>query len=435
VRRLIEAVAARLDARLLTDVEAPLAVALSGGGDSVALLDLVADWAQRRGRRLIALTIDHGLSPESARWTDHAAEAAARVGADFRALPWIGDKPLTGLPAAARAARHALLAQAARAAGARVILTGHTADDVAEGDWMRANGSTLGRLAEWGPSPVWPKGRGLALFRPLLTVRRQALRHHLNARGLGWIEDPANDDPRFARARARRALEGLAPPSPPPPVASATLFDVDGFGVIRGPRGLGPRDLSLALVCASGGERPPRGERLAALAHRLAGRDDVTAVLGGARVEASGDKVVVYREAGEFARRPPATTDGVWDGRFEIEAALDQTVAPAAGHRARLSPADRARLAALPAPLRSSLPVLFRNPTAAPILAGVETGLRCLVGARLALAQGGLSHEAAMTRPSDGGTPYEGLSWRGQDRRRAPTGRPDREIEKRNEPA
>ncbi|RZJ97851.1 MAG: hypothetical protein EON88_01980 [Brevundimonas sp.] len=149
----------RLTARLETQTARPLVVALSGGGDSVALLHLAADWADARGRPLLALTVDHGLTPASADWTARAEAAARAVGADWRGLVWRGDKPATGLPAAARLARHRLLADAARKAGARVILIAHTADDIDEGEVMRAEGSSVGRLREWSPSPVWPEGR------------------------------------------------------------------------------------------------------------------------------------------------------------------------------------------------------------------------------------------------------------------------------------
>jgi tRNA(Ile)-lysidine synthase len=147
-----------MDARLRTDTPAPLAVALSGGGDSVALLALAAQWARRHDRRVLALTVDHGLQPESAAWSQYAADTARRSGAEHRVLPWLGDKPTAGLSAAARRARHALLAQAAREAGASVILMGHTADDRLEGDQMRAQGTPLGELRVWSPSPVWPEG-------------------------------------------------------------------------------------------------------------------------------------------------------------------------------------------------------------------------------------------------------------------------------------
>ena len=187
-------------------------MALSGGGDSVALLHLAAEWAGAKGRRLLALTVDHNLNAMSADWTRFAGEAARAVGADWRALSWTEAVPGPGLTARARAARHGLIAEAARAAGARVVLLAHTLDDVAEADWMRARGSTLGRVREWSPSPVWPQGRGLMLLRPLLDERREGLRVFLKARGQGWVEDPANADQRFGRSGARAALRAEALP-------------------------------------------------------------------------------------------------------------------------------------------------------------------------------------------------------------------------------
>ncbi|HZW16533.1 MAG TPA: tRNA lysidine(34) synthetase TilS, partial [Brevundimonas sp.] len=183
-----------------------MALALSGGGDSMALLAVAAGWASDHRRRVLALTVDHHLNPDSPGWTAFARDTALAAGADWRGLSWEGPKPVAGLPAAARAARHRLIADAARAAGARVVLFAHTADDVAEGDVMRAEGSTLGRLRDWSPSPVWPEGRGLMLLRPMLDVRRRELRDWLTGRGTDWIDDPSNSDPKYARSRARASL-------------------------------------------------------------------------------------------------------------------------------------------------------------------------------------------------------------------------------------
>ena len=104
---LIDSADAALDARLSPDADRPVALALSGGGDSMALLHMAADWCARRGRRLLALTVDHRLNSGSAAWTAFAGEAARAMGAEWRALTWDGPKPAAGLPAAARAARHA----------------------------------------------------------------------------------------------------------------------------------------------------------------------------------------------------------------------------------------------------------------------------------------------------------------------------------------
>lgn len=425
---------ARLDARLNHAGPAPVALALSGGGDSLALLDLAAEWAKARGRRLLALTVDHNLNPDSADWTRFAAEAARAAGADWRGLTWEGARGGPGVPARARAARHALLAEAAREAGARVILTGHTADDVAEGDWMRADGAALGRLREASPSPAWPEGRGLLLLRPVLEERRETLRDHLCARGLSWLEDPANGDLRYGRGRARAALATQALPL-------ADGGGLDGGGVAevsaraqetrtvpslephsqtsradphprpfphRGGRGEGSgqawagvlplsRDLpastlAAVLLCAGGGATPPRGDRLAALQARLAGREDFVAVLCGARVEASGACVQAMREPGEWKRRSPASlvlTPGrpaVWDGRFEI--VTEQSglrVEAAAGRLAQLSDRDRAALASLPPAARAAAPVLIGY-EGRPVPAWRAAQVRALGLRRLALA-------------------------------------------------
>ena len=88
----------------------------------MALLHLAADWAKARGRRLLALTVDHNLNAMSADWTRFAGVAARALGAEWRALSWDEAAPGPGLTARARAARHGLIAEAARTAGAKVVL-------------------------------------------------------------------------------------------------------------------------------------------------------------------------------------------------------------------------------------------------------------------------------------------------------------------------
>lgn len=391
----------------------------------------------------------------SADWTRFAGEAARAAGADWRGLSWDAAAPgherESGLTARARAARHGLIAETARAAGARVVLLAQTADDVAEADWMRARGSTLGRVREWSPSPVWPEGRDLMLLRPLLGERREGLRDYLRAGGQGWIEDPANADARFGRSRARAALASVpavAVSSPGPVPGIQTLYDEgscddgstsrgmfldprdkpEGGGESKMPgRELGPfvwagvlevsRDasgsaLAAALVCAGGGATPPRGERLAALRARLAAGGDFTAGLAGARVEAAGASVLLMREPGEMRRRAPGAVRlapgvaAVWDGRFEITATEPGwRVEAAAGRLARLSEAERRVLAGLPPAARSGLPVLMRDDGCGPILAWREARVRSLGAPRLGLALGETTQESDLFHPMHGETP------------------------------
>lgn len=379
---------AALDRRLDSASTAPLAVGFSGGGDSLFLLKVVLDWARPLGRPVLALVVDHGLQPDSERWTAEAVAKARGLGAEAQALAWTGAKPTTGLPAAARRARHALLANAARAAGARVLLLGHTASDLAEAAAMRAEGSTVSDPREWAPSPVWPEGRGVFVSRPLLSLTRAEIRRALAAQDETWLDDPANDDLRYARARARAAGAGKAFPAETRPLAPPA-FTADAAGTLRLPRDVAVPHLAAALLCAAGTERPPRGARLTRLVERLRSGETFAATLAGARIEA-GEDVLVRRDAGETARGglaplalAPGET-GVWDGRWEVsagDAAL--TVTALKGRAAGLSPDQRAILAGVPAPARPSLPLILRH-GAAPFLAPLDgPGLAVEGGARV----------------------------------------------------
>ena len=357
-----------LDRRLDRASTAPLAVGFSGGGDSLFLLKAVLDWAGQRP--VLALVVDHQLQPDSALWTADAVAKARALGAEAKALAWTGGKPITGLPAAARRARHALLAETAREAGAKVLLLGHTASDLAEGAAMRAEGSTVSDPRAWAPSPVWPEGRGVFLLRPLLGLTRDAIRQALAAEGETWLDDPANEDLRYARARARASdPDAVAPIRVPPP--SPPVFAIDPAGAIRLPRDVAAAPLAAALLCAAGTERPPRGERLARLVERLRSSETFAATLSGARVEAA-DDVLICRDAGETARGGLSPLDlspgqtGVWDGRWEITAGTAPlTVFALKGRAASLSPRQRGQLSAVPVAARPSLPLIV-GPAAVP---------------------------------------------------------------------
>ena len=409
MRGLTDRAEALLDRHLLKGSRRPLAVAVSGGGDSVALALIAEGWARRSRRDLLLLTLDHGLNPDSAAWTGRCEALAQRLGRPFRALAWTGPKPASGLPAAARAARHRLLAEAAREAGARVILMGHTADDVAEAQVMRAAGATTPEPRVWAPSPAWPEGRGVFVLRPLLDVRRAELRDWLSARGETWIEDPANADPRFARARARRALPADTPLERQEPAPAAIPFE-ERLGVLdvaraafrASPAGLAERWLAMACVCAGGGSRRPPGVRAARLSAALRGDGPVLATLAGARIEADAIAIRIFREAGEAARGGlaalslPRSQAVVWDGRFELLAPRPGLeVRRLAGLASRLPDAERRRLQAVPGAARGALPaVVDGERVSCPLLSDTPAvQVRGLVADRLRAAAGLVTRE------------------------------------------
>ncbi|MBL9051791.1 MAG: tRNA lysidine(34) synthetase TilS [Tabrizicola sp.] len=182
-----------------------IGVALSGGGDSTALLHLCL----AVGLRVEAVTVDHGLRPESAAEAAGVAADCAALGVGHETRLW-RHGPLGGnLMDAARRARLGLIADWARSRGIGVVALGHTRDDQAETVLMGlARAAGLAGLS--GMRPEWHEAE-LRFCRPLLQAGREELRQWLRSRGVRWIDDPTNENDRYARVRARKALETLAP--------------------------------------------------------------------------------------------------------------------------------------------------------------------------------------------------------------------------------
>lgn len=182
-----------------------IGIALSGGGDSTALLHL----ALRAGFTVEVVTVDHGLRAESAAEAAKVAVDCAALGVRHDLRVWQHGTVRGNLMDAARRARMGLIGDWARARGIGVVALGHTQDDQAETVLMglaRAGGlaGLSGMRASW-------EDDGVRFCRPLLAAGREELRDWLRERGIAWIDDPTNDNERFTRTRARRALAALAP--------------------------------------------------------------------------------------------------------------------------------------------------------------------------------------------------------------------------------
>jgi tRNA(Ile)-lysidine synthase len=201
------------DAKLLfADFKAAPAIvlAVSGGPDSVGLMWLMARWRRdlADGPRLVAVTVDHGLRAEAAHEARTVKRLAQALELQHRTMRWTGDKPRTGVPAAAREVRYRLLAQAARSVGATHILTAHTRDDQAETVLMRLlRGSGIAGLSAMARESARD---GVVLARPLLTISKSRLVATLNKAKIAFADDPTNRDTTFTRPRLRALLPLLA---------------------------------------------------------------------------------------------------------------------------------------------------------------------------------------------------------------------------------
>lgn len=394
----------------------PVGVAVSGGGDSVALLLLLWLWGQRP---LEVFSVDHGINPLSAGWTRDVEALGAALGVRVHVLRWAGEKPKTGLQAAARRARHHLILEAARAKGIRVICLGHNADDAAEAAAMRAEGSNVSAPRRWSPAPLWPQGEGIFYFRPLMAIGRRRLRDWLKANQIPYVDDPANANPAYLRARVRqKGVSLVAGPDEAGDANAGPDTSVclpcprseagDTAGFFRLPDLPETEVLSALIVCAGGGEKlPRRAEVRRILSGAQSGRTRFT--LCGARIEACDGGWLICREPGDMARNGtvPDRNAGIWgdiwgdiwDGRWRLPPyARGAQIVMARGWLKRLPPEDRARLAALPAPVRAGWPLLKAGETVRLFPAGDLQDLTC---ERLRAALGHIACEASLKSPPD----------------------------------
>lgn len=178
--------------------------AVSGGSDSLALLFLLHDFLQKKQEawRLIAITVDHGLRPESAQEAQSVHDLCKKYNIKHEIFVWQGKKPKTGLADKARIARYNLLCQAAKVYNSCLIITGHTLDDQIETFRMRQQRRDQGRGLACMPNKALLQ-QEFILLRPLLAYRRQDLRAYLQSRHIHWIDDPSNENTKYERVRIR----------------------------------------------------------------------------------------------------------------------------------------------------------------------------------------------------------------------------------------
>lgn len=194
-------------------VGAVWAVAVSGGGDFLALMHLLAGFA--RARRLpapVVLTVDHGLRKASAGDARQVVRWAKAAGLPAHVLVWRGNKPKSGIEALAREARYRLMGDWMTKKSVTTLFVGHTEDDQAETFLLRlARGSGLDGLAAMRDVAPWPVAgfAGLQVARPLLGFSREELRSYLKASDQAWLDDPMNEDLAFDRVKLRKARAAL----------------------------------------------------------------------------------------------------------------------------------------------------------------------------------------------------------------------------------
>ena len=376
-----------------------VAIAVSGGADSMALCLLAHRWARAAAGEAVALTVDHGLRSE-------AGAEARRVGAwlhrrriPHHVLRWRGEKPSANIQAVARHARYELLNRWCVRDGRLHLLLAHHLDDQAETFILRlGRGSGVDGLAAMAPVSELPQ---LRLLRPFLRILGDRLVATLQASGQEWIDDPSNRDPAHARVRVRAVLGNLGPEGLATPRLAATArrmararaaLDRDtaqllaravdifaaGFCIVDHPalagasQEVGLRALAHVIRTIGGGIYAPRFERLERL-HCTIAKYDAARTLGGCRIVPlkgrPAGRVLVCREPAAAAETIPVGPGDrlSWDRRFTF--VIGRRPGPSLVVR-RLGREGWSQVAAkepavrgttIPAPVRPSLPAFWHG--------------------------------------------------------------------------
>jgi tRNA(Ile)-lysidine synthase len=347
-----------------------LAVAVSGGPDSLSLIIMADRWARERQGEICALTVDHRLRVESSTEIRLLHSWLSTRAIRHEILTWSADKPAVGIQEAARRARYALLADWCQKHGCLHLLTAHHRDDQAETHLMRCRANS-GANGLAGMSAM----RELAdcrILRPLLGVPKARLVALLGAERQPFITDPSNRDPTFERSRLR-----ITDAVPDGAALGALLDDIGkrgheratrerkcdrllaqtvvlhpaGFGVLdprltAEPSDIAERALQAIISSVGGSSYPARRERVARLRGMLAAANRRGHTLGGCHFVRWRNRILVLRELARAARavRVPPGTSLLWDHRFSIALPATASGTVTIGHLGRSGIAELNRL-------------------------------------------------------------------------------------------
>ncbi len=181
-----------------------IAVAVSGGSDSLALCLLLNQWIKNNGGALVCITIDHQLRVESSSEAIKVGDILSALGLEHRIIAWPGEKPKANIQEKARIARYNLLTDYCHQHNIIYLATGHQRNDQAENFIIRADhGSGVYGLAG---IPIIGEFNQIKIIRPLLEFKKEELQALLEAKNIEWIEDPSNQNEYFMRVKVRKLL-------------------------------------------------------------------------------------------------------------------------------------------------------------------------------------------------------------------------------------
>jgi tRNA(Ile)-lysidine synthase len=321
-----------------------VALAVSGGSDSIALLYLATEWAKSRKIRLVVLSVNHNLRPESSKEIEFVRVVAAQFSHEFYELSWDNGGNKVAIQARARAARYKMMSEKCRELGINTILTAHHLDDMLETYLMRKNKKNGILGLSYSNSFFY---NNIHVFRPLSLFLKSELLNYLNSINVKWVEDESNSLDIYERNRIRMDIFNLAEEKKSElfvemrainekayelnknlisAIAESVSINNFGFAIIDLAKikdkclDIQIYVINYVLTIVGGKDYLPRFRSTVRIINKLETMQKIDNSLHGCILKQIKDKLFILRESSEIDSNPTKLNDYIfWDNRFIIE--------------------------------------------------------------------------------------------------------------------
>ena len=326
-----------------------IALAVSGGADSVTLLMLASSWARSSGVELTVLSVDHNLRPEAKEEVDYVRRLSSELGWNCTALSLDLGIKTSNLQSRAREGRYGLMHEVCKQRGIKELLTAHHFDDLIENYLIRySRASSFLGLSNSHRYYY----QDIRILRPLFNLRKYQLLTYLSSNNIRWYEDISNNSDKYQRNRIRKFLSNLDATKLQEieaeiaeaerqaaslnvelikSLAKVCSFNNYGFAFIdikafnNLSKALKVQILSYVITIISGNKSMPRYRNTNIILDKLSRNEPVHNSMHSCILQTTGDKLLIYREASHIKSEPILLSDkNIWDSRFEIIADQDR---------------------------------------------------------------------------------------------------------------
>lgn len=321
-----------------------VALAVSGGSDSIALLYLMFDWAKSTKIKLVVFSVDHGLRVNSINDVEFVRIEACKLGLEFYDLKWQHQGIKTGVQEKARQARYELMTDKCKQLGITCLMTAHHADDLLENYSMRKKkkASLLG--LSFSDNYFF---NDVEIIRPLLKYHKSDLIYYLKANNIKWVEDESNTSDYYERNRIRKEVESSGIKKQYElyhemlqtneqakkvndelikAIAEAVEIYQQGFAIIDLTKfnqmiiDVQVHVINYITTIIGGNTNIPRYRSVGKLLEKIRIGEKFTSSIHGCIMKGVNQSLLIFREVSDIKMAVSLSEDKVlWDNRFQIE--------------------------------------------------------------------------------------------------------------------